>query len=172
MHKSAANAMSAWLLVAADACDVAASNAADLPVRALSALVLLDNRGGRNVDWLHRRLGLTQSGAVRLVDRLETEGLVRRERLEGTRAVGLYVTGAGEARLRRGLRARRTAIEALLEPLTEGEQRHVIALIGKALRGAERRRDDADVACRLCDWGLCRPDCPVDASVCEESRAR
>jgi DNA-binding MarR family transcriptional regulator len=172
MHRSVGNALSAWLLLGTDAADSAASEAADLPVRGLSALVLLRNRPGCNGDWLYRRLGISQSGAVRLIDRLEKLGLLRRERSRGRREVDLYVTPAGESRLRQGLEARETAIRALLEPLTEEEQRQLAALIVKALAGGTRRRADADIACRLCDWDVCKPGCPLDASVIEAPGVR
>lgn len=149
--------------------DSAAVDATDLPVRALSALVLLRNRPGCNVDWLHRRLGITQSGAVRLVDRLADLGLLRREKLPGRREVALYVTDTGQARLCRGLRARETAIRALVRPLAQDEQRQLAALIAKALAAGTRQRHEADVACRLCDWDVCKPVCPLDVSVIEEA---
>ena len=172
MHISAGNAVSAWLVLATDACDGAGSEATGLPVRGLSALVLLRNRPAANVDWLHRRLDITQSGAVRLVDRLESSGLLRREKSPGRRDVALYVTEAGEALLGRGLGARARAIEGLLEPLSAAERSRLAALIAKALAGGTRRRHEADVVCRLCDWDLCKPQCPVDASVIEGASAR
>jgi DNA-binding MarR family transcriptional regulator len=135
----------------------------------VAALVLLANRPGSSMDWLSSRLGLTQSGAVRLVDRLVALGLLRREKHQGRKEVFLHVTADGEDRLRRGLEARGTAIRVLVEALSESEQEQLGALVGKALAGGARCRAEADVACRLCDWEACGPVCPVDTSVVEAS---
>lgn len=164
--------LSAWLLVAADARDHASSQACGLAARELSALVLVSSRPGRNVDWLYRRLGITPSGAVRLVDRLEGLGLLRREKTAGKREVALHVTEAGNDRLADGLKARAAALESQLAPLSERERSQLIALVTKVLGAGTRARAEADVACRLCEWGLCRPDCPLDASVIDEGDRR
>ena len=92
-------------------------------------------------------------------------GLVRREPRAGRREVGLHVTAAGARRLQIALRARADAVQALVAPLPPAERRQLAELTGKALRGGTRRRDEADIACRLCDWAVCAPACPVDASV-------
>jgi DNA-binding MarR family transcriptional regulator len=169
MHPVAVNTVGSWTLLVTDAMEGAALEATELPGRGLAALVLLTNRPGSSVDWLSRRLGLTQSGAVRLVDRLGALGLLRREKQPGRKEVSLHVTAAGEACLRQGLAARAAAIRTLVEPLSAGEQRQLGVLAGKVLAGGTRRRDEADVACRLCDWQACKPVCPVDASVAEGS---
>lgn len=169
MHKSDANALAAWTVLAADAMDAAQLAVAELPERSVAALVLVRNRPGSSVDWLHRRLGITQSGAVRLVDRLVMLGLLRREKSPGRKEVALHVTARGEARLQRALRARATAMESLIESLSAAEQKQLADLVGKSLAGGTRRREEADEACRLCDWDACKPVCPVDASVVEAS---
>ncbi len=165
MHTQDVNAFSALLLLGVDAADEAVLEATDLPPRGFSALVLVRNRPSCSVNWLHRRLALTQSGAVRLVDRLEGLGLVRREKTSGRREVALYVTDAGEARLRTGLDARLEAMQDLVEPLTKAEQRQLAALVDKMLAAGDRTQDETDAACRLCDWDVCKPSCPLDASV-------
>jgi DNA-binding MarR family transcriptional regulator len=165
MHTRESNALAAWTVLATDAMEAAQLEVADLPERSLAALILLRNRPESNVDWLFRRLGITQSGAVRLVDRLVTLGLVRREKAPGRKEVALHVTASGEARLQQGLTARATAVQTLVESLSTAEQTQLAALVGKALAGGTRRRKEADIACRLCDWDACKPVCPLDASV-------
>ena len=165
MHIRGLNAFSALLLLGIDAADEAALDATDLPPRGFSALVLVRNRPSCSINWLHRRLALTQSGAVRLVDRLEALGLVRRQKTAGRREVALFVTDAGEARLRTGLDARLEAMEDLVEPLTKAEQRQLAALVDKMLAAGDRTQDETDAACRLCDWDVCKPSCPLDASL-------
>jgi DNA-binding MarR family transcriptional regulator len=165
MHTSATNALSAWVVIASDLAESATVEAIGLPERPLAALVLIGNRPACGIDWLYRRLGITQSGAVRLVDRLEEIGLLKRERTPGRREVALHLTAAGEARLREGLRARAASLETLVAPLSPNEQTQLVKLIAKSLARGRRQRGQADVACRLCDWDACTPDCPLDRSV-------
>ncbi|HEX3830713.1 MAG TPA: MarR family winged helix-turn-helix transcriptional regulator [Solirubrobacteraceae bacterium] len=165
MHTTATNALSAWVVIASDLAESATAEASGLPERALAALVFVSNRPACGIDWLYRRLGVTQSGAVRLVDRLEDHGLLIRERTAGRREVALRLTAAGEACLSHGLRARAASLETLVAPLSPDEQTQLVKLIAKSLAHGRRRRDQADVACRLCEWDACTPDCPVDESV-------
>jgi DNA-binding MarR family transcriptional regulator len=165
MHTRETNALSAWVVIASDLVESATAAASELPERALAALVLIANRPACGIDWLFRRLGITQSGAVRLVDRLEDSGLLRREKAPGRREVALHLTAAGEARITQGLRARAGGLETLLAPLSSNEQTQLVQLIAKSLAHGNRRREQADVACRLCDWDACTPDCPLDLSV-------
>jgi DNA-binding MarR family transcriptional regulator len=167
MQAHDANLLSSWALVAGDAMEQAVVDATGLPARSVAALVLLRNRPASNLDWLYGRLGITQSGTVRLVDRLVNLGLVRREKLPGRREVLLHVTAQGEARLQRALTARGRAMQALVEPLSAAEQKRFAASVAKLLAGSARTRGEADVACRLCNWDACKPVCPVDASVIE-----
>jgi DNA-binding MarR family transcriptional regulator len=171
MHVNTVNTVGSWALLVADAAEGAAAEATDLPERSLAALVLLTNCPGSSVDWLSRRLAFTPSAAVRLVDRLAVLGLVRRERQLRRKEVSLHVTASGKARMRQGLDARAATIWALLEPLSPGEQLQLATLVDKVLAGGVRRRDEVEVACRLCDWEVCKPTCPLDASVSEEGEA-
>lgn len=165
MHADRSNALSALLLLGVDAADEATLAATDLSPRGFSALVLIRNRPSCSINWLHRRLAFTQSGAVRLIDRLEALGLVAREKETGRREVGLRITRQGEARLRDGLAARLEAMQELVDPLSATEQRQLAGLVSKMLAAGTRTRDEADAACRLCDWDVCKPTCPLDASV-------
>jgi DNA-binding MarR family transcriptional regulator len=171
MQTRDANAVSAWLVVAGEVAQAAERGASGLPERALAALVLVDNHPDCSIDWLHRRLGLTQSGTVRLVDRLQERGLLDRVRPAGRKEVALRLTRPGKDALRRGVEARSEALASLLEPLSDRERARLLALVAKALAGGRRQRQDADVACRLCNWQACRPDCPLDASVIDEPAA-
>ena len=153
------------LLLGIDAADAAALTSTDLPPRGFAALVLVQNRPPCSVNWLHRRLAITQSGAVRLIDRLEVLGLVRRERTSGRKEVALHVTDSGRARLRTGLNARLEAMQDLVEPLSGAEQRQLAFLVEKMLAAGERTRDETDAACRMCDWDVCKPTCPLDDSI-------
>ena len=74
-----------------------------------AALSALDGfLGGEPIDALRQTLGLTHSGAVRLVDRLAEAGLAERRPGPDARTVAVVLTPVGHARRRRcGPRARR-----------------------------------------------------------------
>jgi DNA-binding MarR family transcriptional regulator len=158
------NAAAAWALSTADA--MAAGYArAGLAEREVAALVLISSHAGVGVDWLYSRLGLTQSGTVRLVDRLAAAGLVARGTPGGRRGIPLTLTATGRERLEQALAGRAGALATATAALRPDEQELLAGLLAKALAGRPRDRAEADVACRLCDWPGCPRPCPVDASV-------
>jgi DNA-binding MarR family transcriptional regulator len=159
------NALSALLLQISDASDAEIVDVTGLAARELAALVLVHNRGGCNVSWLHGRLGLTQSGAVRLLDRLQELGLIQRTRTEGRREIALAVTRQGERVVRRGTAVRARVIETQLSGLGPADRKAFLALAARALAGQSRTRDQGDEACRLCDWRVCTPDCPMERAI-------
>ena len=111
--------------------------------------LLIRNRPGCSVTWLHERLGLTHSGAVRLIDRLQELGLVSRARTAGRREVSLSISLRGEAVAGRGVSARGQAIESQLDGLPAADRDELLSLIERLLRAQARPRDEGDVACRL-----------------------
>jgi DNA-binding MarR family transcriptional regulator len=132
---------------------------------AAEALVALHGTGaGGTIDALARVVGLTHSGAVRLVDRLARTGLVERRMGADQRSAALYLTPAGRRAARRVLARREAAVQAVLAPLTRAE-RETLTRIAEKLLGelgaapASERR-----VCRLCDVEACgrpRGRCPV-----------
>lgn len=165
MQASAVNILSAWLNLGAGEAERRVVDAVGLPERGLAALVLIDSHPGCGVDWLYRRLGITQSGTVRLLDRLQSSELIRRHRPEGQRGVEITLSAAGRSVLARGVAARANAMRQLLSPLSQQERDQLIALITRVLSERTRERQCADILCRLCDWPACTEKCPVDASV-------
>lgn len=112
-------------------------------------------------------LGLTGSGAVRLVDRLERDGLVARQARQG-RLVTVRLTARGR-RLAAGLQRRRLAvIDGLLSPLTQQERTELAGMLGKVLHDAGLPAAQARRACRFCDHQRCDGEaCPVGRSLRE-----
>ena len=147
---------------------------AGVDAAAATALVaLVDFSPHGSLRRLSQVLGLTHSGAVRLVDRLAEAGLVSREagQDERSRAVVLTRKGRTAALALRG--QRRSAAAALLEGL-DGGQRAQLARACEVLianltrqRLAQRAAGSAPhggALCRWCDFGDCgRPtgDCPA-----------
>jgi DNA-binding MarR family transcriptional regulator len=157
------NVVSAWVLDAHDAL-LSAARLSGLDPRELAALTLIATHEGCSVEWLRRRVGLTQSGTVRLVDRLEAARLARRAPAGG-RGVALSVTEEGAGRLARWHVARARTVDHLLGALSASARAGLTAALAATLRGRRRDRSEADVACRSCDWPACGSDCPVDRSV-------
>jgi DNA-binding MarR family transcriptional regulator len=161
MHVS--NVLAAW---AVDVHDRLADGMRELGLesRELAALTLVEQHDGCSLDWLRERVGLTQSGTVRLVDRLASRDLLRRDPPQG-RAVPLRLTARG-ARVLRLWTATRDAITGqVLDGLSERDGRLLVTALARSLEGRPRMRAQADTACRTCTWPACGTDCPVDRSV-------
>ncbi len=160
MHES--NLWAAWTLRSHDA--LTAALPSGLGLRDAAALTLISSHPGCSADWLWARIGLTQSGTVRLVDRLEGLGYLSREK--AGRSVRISLVEAGEVALQAWNQAREDASREALSGLTAAQRAEFAALLEQGLRGTERIRVDADTTCRLCDWQSCER-CPVSRSVAE-----
>lgn len=111
---------------------------------------------------LSRVLGLSHTATVRLIDKLEAEGLVVAGPGVDRRSVALNLTPAGEARSRELLKGRCAAVAEVVDVLSEDEQAQLARLLDKIL--TSRAGDDFRTAhiCRLCDETACPPDeCPM-----------
>jgi MarR family transcriptional repressor of emrRAB len=164
-----ANLLGANALEVGDRLRIAAEDAAGQGGSGPAALVALTNfADGETVDALARVLGISHSGAVRLVDRLAGEGLVRRERgAADARQVRLRITAAGRAAAERILAAREGALEDELAPLSAGERHQLAGLLEKLLAGATPDSAASRRICRLCDPCACGhpAHCPVTQAV-------
>ena len=122
---------------------------------------------GTTVDGLARVLGLTHSGAVRLADRLERDGLVERRPGPDGRTRALHVTPEGAAAAARLQAGRLAALEDVLAPLDAGDRAALTPLLEKLLAGMTPDRAAARRTCRLCEPDLCgHPErCPVTLAV-------
>ena len=133
-------------------------------MRDIAALTLVASHPAVPVDWLRARIGLSQPGTVRLIDRLSAAGLIERAARAG-RSVHLAVTPAGQDLLRRWTRRRDQAVREQLAGLTAEQETQLAGLLAVTLAGPDRPRAQADQTCRTCDWPACGDDCPVDRSV-------
>jgi DNA-binding MarR family transcriptional regulator len=157
------NVVAAWVMATNDRLADALAQVG-LDSRELAALTLVDTHAGCSVEWLRARVGLSQSGTVRLVDRLATRGLLRRGPSTG-RGVPLHLTTEGELFLRRWHGLRDEAVDAALSAVPVQHRRDLVDGIAAALLNEERDRRAADATCRSCSWSACGRDCPVDRSV-------
>jgi DNA-binding MarR family transcriptional regulator len=151
-----ANLLGALALAAAERMDTATDTAA-----VVSLVTTLD---GASQDTLGRILGLTQTGTVRLVDRLVREGHVERRPGPDRRTRAVVATRTGRERAQAVLDERGRALGDLMAPLDDGERARLASLLEKLLGGVTHSREDAWHVCRLCDPGACGHDegrCPV-----------
>lgn len=93
-----------------------------------SALALIGHRPGLSIRTLAESVALTHAGAVRLVDRLESEGLIeRRTHATDGRTRALYLTEAGEKASSSVLQARDSVLErgfAALRTCSRSPEQH------------------------------------------------
>jgi MarR family transcriptional repressor of emrRAB len=161
----AANLLGAHALVVADRM----REAAGMELSSAAVLTALETfAGGASIDALRRVLGLSHSGGVRIVKRLEAEGLVAREPDPADRrAVRLHLTGDGRREARRLLATRQAALTPLLAGLGERESAALERLLERLLARATGSGEDANRICRLCDPEICgHPDrCPVTQAI-------
>lgn len=167
MLSRTANLLGAHALAVGDVVRAAAEGASALSAAGPAALVAIDMHPGQSLDTLARVLRLTSSGAVRLVDRLASEGLVERRPGADGRTRALHLSAAGERAVRGVLDERQAALVGVLEVLSEREQEQLAPLLEKLLQGLAGDRARARGICRLCDLGACREGarCPLDLDV-------
>jgi MarR family transcriptional repressor of emrRAB len=169
-----ANLLAVLALGVSDRVRQAAEEAAGHGSAAPAALVALHEfLDGASIDQLRRVVGLTPSGAVRLIDKLSEAGLVRRGPGRDGRSVAVTLTRRGGQAARRIVAGRLRAAETVLAGLSSDEQEMLTPLLERLLqqltaaRLAEReeaRTPAGGWLCRLCDFSACRRDvgeCPV-----------
>jgi DNA-binding MarR family transcriptional regulator len=157
-----ANLLGALSLEAARAMDAVHEPVGETGAAA-SALVTIGAYPGRSIEQLRAPLGVSQPGAVRLVDRLARAGWVERAGSRGRRGFELRLTDAGEEVVDELLRRRRAALDELLAALSKREQAQLEALLEKLLAARTHDRGDLERLCRLCERRVCER-CPVAAA--------
>jgi DNA-binding MarR family transcriptional regulator len=163
--RQAANLLGALALALADRLHEAVTEAAGLSESDAVALSALHHfLDSPRVDLLAQVLGLTSSGTVRLIDRLENAGLARRVTGADGRVTSVALTASGRRRAQAVAQARMELVEQALVALTPQERRQFGELAGKILAGLIRPPGATRWTCRLCHLVACgRPEgrCPV-----------
>ncbi len=127
-----------------------------------AAIVVLGYAPGLSVEILRQVLELSHPGTVRLVDRLEEDGLVVRRKGVNGRTVALHLTPKG-GELRSQLMDRRLdTLEAALKGLSSDERLALGQLLAKVLTNLPETAMEKHRICRLCAVRLCS-DCPIPA---------
>jgi DNA-binding MarR family transcriptional regulator len=165
-HDRAANILGALALVVSDRMTAAIEGASAHAVTGATALSALHHflPPEPSIDLLRQVLGLTHSGTVRLVDRLEDAGHVRRVPGPDGRTTTVRLTPAGRRAARRVSGARSDGLGDALDALSPAEQDQLADLAGRILDGLKRGAGATRWGCRLCDTGACgraEGRCPV-----------
>jgi MarR family transcriptional repressor of emrRAB len=158
------NLLGAAVLALSDDMNAAAARAAGQAGQAPAALVELAGHPGLTVDGLRRRLKLTHPAVVRLLDRLDERGLIRRRRGGAdARVTSITLTGQGQAVAAEVTSARAAVLEKALLGMTDDQQQHLEQLLETLLADWPRTLDHSCQICRLCDLSACPADrCPVE----------
>lgn len=127
-----------------------------------AALVTIGHNYGESVEFLSGILQMSHSGCVRLVDKLDEQGLIERRPGRDKRSLSLYLTPKGRELKREVLRARREALDSAFQALDAEQQRTMVGLMEVMLTAMTHCKNDADIICRLCEEQTCaQSHCPV-----------
>ena len=127
------------LSVADRTADAVGDAAGQSQTAAIALSALNDFLDAPSMDRLRSVLGLTPSGAVRLVDRLQDSGYVTRRRGEDARSVSVHLTPAGRRVARRVAAARAQVLREVLGDLTAAERATLDGLLVARTAGADPR---------------------------------
>ena len=157
------NWLGALAMAVADVERAAAEKAAGQTGAAPAALVALTEFGGEPITSFASMLGVSESGAVRLFERLAGAGLVRRTAGRDGRTLAVDLTPKGRRTAQRVLEARAAAVEAILEALDSTEREQLAPLVSKMLASLRSGGVDPRTVCRLCDYEVLHraEACPV-----------
>lgn len=167
----AANVLAAFALALTDKVSTAIRDDAGRSDMSSAALIQIGFEPGMSIERLRLAVGLSHSAMVRVIDQLQADGLVTRERSStgDSRVASLSLTRAGDVQMRSALAARARVTEPALQPLTVQECQTLLNLLEKALPALVKTQVDQEVVCRLCDLDACPQDCcPVGACPIEE----
>jgi DNA-binding MarR family transcriptional regulator len=160
-----ANVVGALALRLHDRMAAAVAEAAGEPVSGATKLSWLANFIEQpQIGLLNRMLGLTPSGAVRMVDRLEADGHLRRERGSDSRSRTVRLTARGRRTARRVADARLAVLTDALSVLSDEERETLDRLVSRVLVSLKRDPGATRFMCRLCDATACghaEGRCPV-----------
>ena len=175
VHPRLDNLLAALALNLGEETSAALEQASGLSGSAATALLALEEfLGDAHVGRLADVLGLTHSGAVRLVTQLQAAGMADRRTGADRRRVEVRLTALGRRRARQARRARDAVIQQATSGLTGADADTLEELLDKLVSArvesrVEQRRAGGSGAwwCRTCDFAACgRPEgrCPAQVS--------
>jgi len=155
-----ANLLGALALAITDRTTASVTGVAGNSTTAAAALSALDQFLERpTIDRLRQVLGLTPSGTVRLVDRLEEEGQVTRGPGADGRSRSVTLTRKGKRTAARIAAARTGVLAESLSGLSTADLSTLHGLLGRVMEAYVRANLDQPGQqgwiCRLCDLTAC-----------------
>ena len=159
------NIIGAFSRALSDKMDSAVREATGLSNSACYAIVTVGSEPNACIETLRRMLSLEHSSLVRLIDRMEKQGLMQRIRGTGKdlRKVNVSLTDKGEAYFTIILEARRNVLARISESLTHEERKLISSIIFKLMPSVVEGGYDQHYVCRLCDLESCpQENCPVN----------
>lgn len=131
----------------------------------LAALVHLDAHPGEPVGALADVLGVSQPAAVKIADRLGTDGLLERRRGPDRRTIALHLSPAGHRAAARVLAERAAELGELVDVLDPTERQDLERLLERLVGALTDDFGAALRTCRLCDRAACYGSgsgCPLE----------
>jgi len=170
-----ANVLGALVLLVSDRMTGAVAGAAGHSVTAATTLSALSQFLDRpSIDELRRVLGLTSSGTVRLVDRLEADGLVARSPGVDGRSTTISLTESGAAVAARVAGARADVLSEVLHLVSESDRAALEDIAARLLAAIMVGPGPSPWMCRLCDTSVCGHGgghCPISVAVADMRRS-
>ena len=133
-----------------------------------AALVHLEAYPGEPVSALGDVLGVSQPAAVKVADRLASDGLLERRSGPDRRTRALHLTEAGRRAAGRVLADRAEQLDRIVAVLDASERAALRPLLEKLVAGLAADRPGALTVCRLCDRETCcgcPSGCPLEHTV-------
>jgi DNA-binding MarR family transcriptional regulator len=128
-----------------------------------AALVTLGAEPGLSINALRQILNLSHPGTVRLIDRLESQGLVERRSGTDGRTLALFLTETGYERRKAILVERRQQLQLAVHTLTQNEHKQLAKILEKMLTAMTTSESRNFAICRLCEEEVCPTECcPVE----------
>lgn len=160
-----ANLLGALVLSLHDRTFEAIAESTGQPESSAAALSALEQFLDRpSIDAVHQVLGVTHSGAVRLVDRLQHDGYLARGQGHDRRSRSVRLTRKGRRTASQVQRTRLAVLQGAISALPEPDRRNLDELLSRLLVGLMRGPGAQRWMCRLCDLDACgreRGHCPV-----------
>lgn len=160
------NLLGALVTALGDAQRAASESASGQSGATPAALTYLLQEPGAGIDQISGPLGLTQSAATRLVDRLERDGKARREPGTNGRKVAIFLTAEGTREAKRLLELRGGLMGDAMSVLGPSERTVLTGLLERMLAHLTTDADHGQRICRMCALAECpKQTCPVDTAV-------
>lgn len=167
MSRRVNNIVAAFALDLAESVTAAVSDVAGQRGGLAAAIVYLSQEPGVGIERLRSVLGLSQPATVRLINQLETDGLVTRAQhgADGRR-VELRLSAAGDARASEIATARLAAAGRFLSGLDPADRQALVDVVGRIYARRAPVYSEAERVCRLCDLRACpERTCPINQAI-------